>query len=90
MLDSVHEQIMSVLTEFNDALAVQDSDRVASCFETDGYWRDLLAYSWNIATMQGHDEIAAMLAAQLSSVAPSGLEIDPDQASEDDGTTISA
>ena len=90
MLDSVHEQIMSVLTEFNDALAVQDSDRVASCFETDGYWRDLLAYSWNISTMQGHDEIAAMLAAQLSSVAPSGLEIDPDQASEDDGTTISA
>ena len=32
-------------------------------FAADGYWRDLVSFTWNIRTCEGTDEIAAMLAA---------------------------
>ncbi|TNF19014.1 MAG: NAD(P)/FAD-dependent oxidoreductase [Rhodobacteraceae bacterium] len=40
-------------------------------FEAEGYWRDLLAFTWNIKTMEGRGAIEDMLAACLAQTAPS-------------------
>ena len=34
---------------------------MASLFQPGGYWRDLLAFTWNIGTFEGRDAIARML-----------------------------
>jgi putative flavoprotein involved in K+ transport len=90
MLDNAQHEILGVLDTFNTAMAAGDGPAMASCFETDGYWRDLLAFTWNISTMQGHDEIATMLASQLTVTAPLALQIDTDEPVEDDGSCLSA
>lgn len=45
---------------------------VAGLFAADGYWRDLAAFTWNIATFEGRDGIRAMLDDCLSLTAPTG------------------
>ncbi|HMQ57337.1 MAG TPA: NAD(P)/FAD-dependent oxidoreductase, partial [Rhizobiaceae bacterium] len=56
------------LDRFSAALNAGDIDGVAALFEPDGFWRDLVAFTWNIRTLEGRDAIAAMLRAQLGAV----------------------
>ena len=51
------------LDDFNAALAAQDADATAELFATDAFWRDLVALTWNIKTLEGRDEIRTMLSA---------------------------
>jgi putative flavoprotein involved in K+ transport len=62
---------------FQQALLDGDVGAVGDLFADDCYWRDLVAFTWNIATMQGRDEIAAMLNEVLSTVRPSNWRVDP-------------
>lgn len=56
------------LARFSDALTADDADAAAALFVEDGFWRDLLAFTWNIVTLEGRPAIADMLAAQLGHV----------------------
>ena len=58
------------LHKFGTALERGDINAAAGLFEPDGFWRDLIAFTWNIKTCEGHAEIKAMLAATLKGVAP--------------------
>jgi putative flavoprotein involved in K+ transport len=58
------------LQKFGTALARGDIDAAAGMFEPGGYWRDLVAFTWNLKTCEGRAEVKAMLAATLSSVKP--------------------
>ena len=49
-------------------------------FHPDSYWRDVLALSWNIQTLNGADAILKALPPLARSAAPSGFAIDPDRA----------
>ncbi|HEY1919670.1 MAG TPA: NAD(P)/FAD-dependent oxidoreductase [Streptosporangiaceae bacterium] len=74
------------LSEFGKALAAADGDAVAALFTEDGFWRDLIAFTWNITTLEGRPAIADMVAATVSSVAPYGIKIsDGEQPAEADG-----
>src|SRR5436853_3416207 len=64
-------QVSRWLEGFGAALARNDIRAAADFFDQDSYWRDLLAFTWNIKTFEGRDEITAMLAATLSSTQPS-------------------
>ena len=64
------------LHRFAAALAAGDSAGAAALFGADSYWRDLLAFTWNIKTLEGRGEIAAMLAATLATAAPGAWRID--------------
>ena len=46
------------------------SDLVARCFAPGGYWRDLIAFTWNIVTLEGRAAIGDMLTARLADVRP--------------------
>ncbi len=63
--DSPAAQVQAWLSDFEAALAARDIDRVVAKFATDSFWRDLVAFTWNIKTVEGRDGIASMLTAQL-------------------------
>ncbi|RJE85811.1 NAD(P)/FAD-dependent oxidoreductase [Paracoccus onubensis] len=87
MLDSaLSDRVQSLLDEFGAALETGDIDRAAQMFVTDCYWRDLVAFTWNLRTMEGQDQIAEMLRAQLSAVRPTGWKLaENDIPTEEDG-----
>jgi putative flavoprotein involved in K+ transport len=58
------------LSAFGDALAAGDPAGAAALFAPECYWRDLLAFTWNIKTMEGRDAVAEMLQAVLPGVRP--------------------
>jgi putative flavoprotein involved in K+ transport len=63
------------LTQLDDALSRGDAQAAAALFVEDSYWRDLIAFTWNITTAEGRDAIAEMLAATLPSVRPSNWAV---------------
>lgn len=58
------------LDEFGAAVETHDAARVAQTFEEDGYWRDLLAFTWSFRTFGGHAEIEDAMAATIGAVEP--------------------
>ena len=63
-----------------------DIDAETPMFAEESYWRDLVSFTWNIKTLEGRDEIADMLRAQLDHVRPSGFTV-VGEANEADGVT---
>jgi putative flavoprotein involved in K+ transport len=60
---------------FNDALARRDVAGTLELFAEDCYWRDLVAFTWNVKTMEGKVAIERMLQAQLEATAPSAWQV---------------
>ena len=68
------------LAQFEDALAKPDDSALKALFHPDSYWRDVLALSWNVQTINGAEAILKELQALAGRAAPSGFAIDPDRA----------
>lgn len=60
---------------------------VSELFEPDGYWRDLLAFTWNLTTAKGVDEIAEMIGGTWPASGLSNIVLDGDPVDEGDGVT---
>ena len=73
---------------FSAALTQRDIPAVLALFQPDGYWRDLLAFTWNIKTLEGQAAIAEMLNASLATTAPSDWAITEIPKTEGDATTV--
>ena len=58
------------LASFSAALARADLDAAAALFEPDGYWRDLVAFTWNIETAEGRAAIRSTLERTLAPALP--------------------
>ncbi|WGF88534.1 NAD(P)-binding domain-containing protein [Marinivivus vitaminiproducens] len=65
-------QVSAWLEAFGGALDKGDIDAATALFGEECYWRDLIAFTWNIKTMEGRAAIADMLRATLSTARPSG------------------
>ncbi len=61
---------------FAQALETRDLEKLRQLFATDCHWRDLVAFTWNIKTMEGRDAIAAMAAETLPSINPRNWQIE--------------
>lgn len=72
------------LTDFTSSLERQDIDAAVSLFDADSYWRDLVAFTWNICTQEGPQAVRRMLRARLADVQPSNFEVEG-QATQADG-----
>ena len=72
------------LADFGAALAAGQAQRAAAMFDADCYWRDLVAFTWNIRTQEGPGAIADMLAARLADTAASNFALEG-EATEADG-----
>ena len=73
--DEVAAGVTTWLAAFGEALAAGDSAAAAALFTEDCFWRDLVAFTWNIKTLEGRAEISAMLDATLPWVQPGGWAI---------------
>ena len=63
------------LTEFASALKRSDIDAATALFADECYWRDLVAFTWNIVTLESRSAIAEMLKTRLSDVKPESFEL---------------
>ena len=70
----------AVLNRLNDALERGDAKSAAALFQADSYWRDLVAFTWNLRTMEGPDQIRDMLAQQLPQLKARNFRQDPGEA----------
>ena len=72
------------LQAFGAALAAGQPAQASALFDTDSYWRDLVAFTWNIRTQEGPAAIADMLAARAADTAASNFALEG-EATEADG-----
>ncbi len=84
--DTAQSRVDAWLADFEAALAARDVDSAAAMFAPESYWRDLIAFTWNIKTVEGRAGVADLLRACLESTDPSGFRTaePPDEA---DGVT---
>ena len=83
MLDRTEDIAAAVenwLAQFEDALTKPGDGPLKALFHPDSYWRDVLALSWTLQTVNGRDAILKTLQSQATAAAPSGFAIDPDRA----------
>ncbi len=68
------------LAQFESAIATPDEPSLKPLFHPESYWRDVLALSWNLQTVNGANDILRDLKADAGRAAPRGFAIDPDRA----------
>ena len=76
------------LADFTSALESNDVDAAIALFEPECYWRDLVAFTWNIRTQEGPEAIRAMLTARLVDTKPTAFAVEG-EATEDGGVVES-
>lgn len=72
------------LAEFEAALTARDVPRAAGLFAPTCYWRDLVAFSWNLTTVEHRDGVTDLLESTLESADPAGFTT-TEPATEEDG-----
>jgi len=83
---NAQERATQWLAQFDAALQKGDSAAASAMFSDECYWRDLLAFTWNLKTLESRDAIRHMLDGTLAQVRPSHWQLDG-QATEADGIT---
>jgi cation diffusion facilitator CzcD-associated flavoprotein CzcO len=78
--DDISISAASWLSQFERALASPGDGSLRPLFHPDSFWRDVLALSWNLQTLNGADAILNELPALAGRTAPSGFKIDPERA----------
>ena len=73
------ETVTAWLRAFGQALASGDETVVASLFEDDGNWRDVLAFTWHLTPNVGAKDIAKGLVARQPVIQAQGFEISPNR-----------
>jgi hypothetical protein len=82
MLSKTETPAMTVqmwLAQFQQALAATDHVRLKNLFHAESYWRDVLALTWGITTINGADTIIGELTAHAGRARPAEFTIDPDR-----------
>jgi cation diffusion facilitator CzcD-associated flavoprotein CzcO len=83
MLDRTDDSSVAAdnwLAQFEEALGKPDEALLKTLFHPDSYWRDVLALSWNIRTLNGRDAILKTLPPLARNASPSGFAIAPGRA----------
>jgi len=80
MLDKTDKTLATIaenwLAQFERALAEPDDVRLTTLFHRDSHWRDVLALTWHIRTVNGLDAILRELKAHVGRAYPTGFKTD--------------
>ena len=82
----VAAEVDAWLARFEAALAARDAAAAAALFATDGFWRDLVAFTWNLRTVEGPEGVEDMLGHALAYAEPHGFHT-TEPPTEADGVT---
>ncbi|MGY2074349.1 flavin-containing monooxygenase [Blastococcus sp. SYSU DS0828] len=74
------------LADFADALRARDVARAAGMFAATSFWRDLIAFSWNITTVENPAGVSDLLTQTLERTDPSSFTV-AEPPEEADGVT---
>lgn len=77
------KQAATWLGSFSQALERRDVEAVTSLFQEECFWRDLLAFTWNVKTMEGRPAIHDMLKATLETAQPHSWRLTGETSVED-------
>ncbi len=80
------ETAQAWLTKLETTIAKGDHAGAAAMFGPGGYWRDFVTLTWNLKTMEGADDVKAMLDACAGATRPSNFTVEG-EASEGGGLT---
>jgi len=72
-------QARAWLAKFADALEHANSEALEALFQPDSHWRDVLAFTWHLTTVDGAAELAQALVAAQSEAQASSFALDPDR-----------
>ena len=75
------------LASFDEALTAGDPASAAELFLEDSYWRDLVAFTWNLKTVEGRDGVEDLLSETLARTGPSGWRTSEPPTEEEGVTT---
>jgi Pyridine nucleotide-disulphide oxidoreductase len=73
--DSIATTAENWLAQFERALAQPDDTSLAGLFHRDSHWRDVLALTWRIKTVDGADAIRRELGGHAGRARPSGFKL---------------
>ena len=91
MLDKTpNARMQTYLAKFEAALAKPDLDAAVKLFAVECYWRDLVAFTWNLKTMEGRDQVRAMLDHCLKTVKPHDWRIAEGEDATESGDILEA
>ncbi|MFM1907928.1 MAG: hypothetical protein RLZZ591_1605 [Pseudomonadota bacterium] len=86
LMETPSAQAIHWLSAFGQALDRRDIAGAVQLFAAESYWRDLVSWTWNIKTQEGHEQIKAMLEATLIQVQPGHWQLEG-EATEAGGVT---
>lgn len=78
--ESIATSASGWLAQFERALTGPDDVALNALFHPDSHWRDVLALTWHIGTVNGADAVLEALRAHAVRAKPSGFRTDPDRA----------
>lgn len=78
MTESPTAAAQAWLTSLDDALQRRDVEAALELFGDDSYWRDFVAFTWNLKTLEGKADIRRMLEATLDRVQPANWALAED------------
>src|SRR3954451_20266026 len=89
MLDTtLNARIQVFLKKFEAAHVAGDLDAAVAMFAPECYWRDLVAFTWNIKTMEGRDQVREMLSSCLARAKPRNWNIADGESATEAGVII--
>jgi cation diffusion facilitator CzcD-associated flavoprotein CzcO len=78
--DEIQTTASAWLSAFGAAVERTDARAAAACFVEDGWWRDLLAFTWDLRTFHGADVIRDALSRTLAPTGARAFELEEGQA----------
>jgi putative flavoprotein involved in K+ transport len=79
-------QVADWLAALNTALTRGDAAAAASLFNDESYWRDMVSFTWNIATAEGNAKVREMIERAVLPAKPSNWQLEG-EATEAGGVT---
>ena len=79
-------QVADWLAALDTALKRGDAAAASALFNDESYWRDMVSFTWNIATAEGNAKVREMIERAVLPTKPSGWQLDG-EATEAGGVT---
>ena len=81
---AARRRVETWLGDFEAALAARDAERAAGMFATTSFWRDLVAFTWNLKSVENRDGVADLLRHTMDSTDATTFRVaegeEPDEA----------
>jgi putative flavoprotein involved in K+ transport len=77
-MSALNIQAQTWFDAFGQAVSTGRHDAAAALFEPEGFWRDLVSFTWNLTTAEGQAAVREQLAATAPQARPSNWQLEGD------------